>query len=82
MFACPKCGKPESSYDGNTFCGPCEAAYRAEEADNAQQEIDQRRQAMDACTCAEGCCTECVRNYASILALQGDEAGAIAVINQ
>lgn len=32
LYDCPKCGKKESSYNTETFCGKCESAYHAEEA--------------------------------------------------
>jgi len=33
---CPVCGKPSSSPDAETFCGPCEVAYHQDEAARAK----------------------------------------------
>lgn len=35
-YACPHCGKPESSFDGEHFCGKCEQAYLEYEAQQAK----------------------------------------------
>lgn len=32
LYDCPKCGKKESSYNGESFCGKCETTYLKEEA--------------------------------------------------
>jgi len=29
-YECPKCGKPDSSWDGESYCGPCEEKFREE----------------------------------------------------
>ena len=81
LYSCPKCGKPESSF-GDSFCGECEAKYQAEQQQQADDEIAHLRSKMNSCQCPEGDCSECVSNYAQVLALQGREAEAIAVINQ
>lgn len=32
LYDCPKCGKKESCYNTETFCGKCETTYLKEEA--------------------------------------------------
>lgn len=31
FYPCPKCGKLDASWDGYSFCGPCETDYRREQ---------------------------------------------------
>lgn len=59
MYACPKCGKPESSWDGIQFCGPCESAYQKERYDWEKEERALLRQQLRA-THADDCdCSLC-----------------------
>lgn len=30
FYPCPKCGKPDSSWTGDTYCGSCEEAFAKE----------------------------------------------------
>lgn len=30
LHPCPRCDKPESSFDGASYCGKCEEEYRKE----------------------------------------------------
>jgi hypothetical protein len=78
---CPKCGKPNSAY-GDQFCSKCEGEYHAEQQRLADEEIAELKAAMDACTCEEGMCGHCMRNYAKMLALQGKEDQAYTILNQ
>lgn len=56
MFACPKCGKAESSFDGIKFCGACEEKYQREQATWEEQERaplrDRVKSHADDCECA------------------------------
>lgn len=40
MYDCPKCGKKDGSFDGMTFCGPCEARYQLE----LRQELEWKKE--------------------------------------
>ena len=56
MFDCPRCGKPGSSFDGVTFCGPCETIYQSElKAAEERDKADARARGKthsDDCDCA------------------------------
>lgn len=39
---CPRCGRPQSAWDGE-FCGRCEEAYRREEEQRLRVEYDDLR---------------------------------------
>lgn len=83
MFSCPACGRPESSHDGETFCGSCERRYHEEQDRFAREEIAQLQAEINACPYNnEEYCMRCTARYARILSLQGDEAGAIAMMNR
>ena len=81
MYPCPKCGKKDSSYDGEIFCGPCERAYRQEEEDWNQAEIARLQGKINAHGCQDDC-PYCLRRVAQIASLQGNEAKATYLMNQ
>ena len=56
MKECPKCGKPESSHDGESYCGTCETEYQKEEA--FWQDRAEEGRAAKAATHSDDC--ECV----------------------
>lgn len=36
VYACPHCGKADSSHDGETFCGPCEEDFRRQQVERGE----------------------------------------------
>jgi uncharacterized Zn finger protein (UPF0148 family) len=30
LYPCPRCGKEDASWDGETYCGKCQEAYQRE----------------------------------------------------
>lgn len=59
LFPCPKCGKPDSSWDGSTYCGPCEEAYQRENAEQDTLDMmllkDRIKDHAEDCECL-ACC--------------------------
>jgi len=55
MFECPKCGKKDSSFDGETFCGPCESDYQRDKLEqeryHRQRIAKIRKSHSDDCDC-------------------------------
>jgi uncharacterized Zn finger protein (UPF0148 family) len=39
FYDCPKCGKHESSWDGESYCGSCEEEFRSEQ----EEEDDEKK---------------------------------------
>lgn len=43
-FPCPKCGKPESSFDGEHYCGKCEEEFQKEQNNWQAEALRQARE--------------------------------------
>jgi len=83
MFvSCPKCGKPDSATD-ESFCGSCEHQYMQDMEQQRQEELNEINQAMNTCPCqGDEPCQNCCRRMARLASLNGNEAAAIAWLNQ
>jgi|2_EtaG_2_1085320.scaffolds.fasta_scaffold19018_5 hypothetical protein len=78
---CPKCGRPESCWSSEDFCGKCEREYQEEKQADLEAAIKEIKKEL-ANHNPECDCTRCTQLYARQLAMNGREGDAIAFLNQ